>query len=106
MSDADNQFYQFTSEPTREKIKTTMIVLVESLLNEKDLRAASSSHKTEESAKRDDFLFKQSKDGKRSAAKLLKGFLDASPIDMSMLHAAMLLISYVTHEALKRGFIK
>ena len=30
MSDAYNQFYQFTSEPTSEKINTKMIGLVES----------------------------------------------------------------------------
>ena len=47
MSDADNQFYQFTSESNREIIKTTMIGLVESLLNDEDLRATSSSHGTE-----------------------------------------------------------
>ena len=56
MSDADNQFYQFTSESTRETIKTTMIGLVESLLNEDDLRATSSSHKTEKAAKQDNCL--------------------------------------------------
>ena len=56
MSDADNQFYQFTSESTRETIKTTMIGLVESLLNEEDLRATSSSHKTEKAAKQDNLL--------------------------------------------------
>ena len=54
MSDADNQFFQFTSESTREKIKTKLIGLVDSLLNEEDLRATSSSYKTEEAAKKND----------------------------------------------------
>ena len=54
MPDADNQFYQFASESTREKIKTKIIGMVESLLNEEDLRSTSSSHKTEEAAKQDD----------------------------------------------------
>ena len=63
-SDADNQFYRFTSEFTREKIKTKMIGMVESLLNEEDLRATSSSHEIVEAAKQDVFLLKQSKNGK------------------------------------------
>ena len=62
MSDADNQFYQFTSESTREKIKTEMIGIVESLLKEEDLRATSTSDETDETVKQVDF-FKQSKDG-------------------------------------------
>ena len=99
MSDAYNQFYQFTSESTRDKMKTKMICVVESLLNEEDLRATSSSHKTEGAAKQDDFLFKQSKDKKESAAKLVKEFLDASPQTHDN-------ASYVKHEALKRVFIK
>ena len=57
MSDADNQYFQFTSEPTHEKIKTKLIGLVNTLLNEKDLRATSRSHETEEAAKQDDFFF-------------------------------------------------
>ena len=56
MSHADNQFYQFTSESTRETIKTTMIGLVEFLLNDEDLRVTSSSHKTEKAAKQDNCL--------------------------------------------------
>ena len=56
MSDADNQFYQFTSESTGGKIKTKMIGTVESLLNEEDLRATSSSDEIEEAAKQDDFF--------------------------------------------------
>ena len=56
MSDADNQFYQFTSESTREKIKTKMIGLVESLLNKEDLRATSRSREIEEEAKQDFFV--------------------------------------------------
>ena len=68
ISDADNQFYQFTSESASEKIKTKMIVMVESLLNEEDLRAISSNDETEEAAKQEDFLFTQSKDGKQRAA--------------------------------------
>ena len=51
MSDADNQFYQFTSESTPEKIKTKMILMVEFLQNEEDLRATSSSDETEEAVK-------------------------------------------------------
>ena len=53
MSDADDQFYQFTSEFTCEKI---MIGMVGSLLNVEDPRASSSSHKTEEAAKQDNFF--------------------------------------------------
>ena len=45
MSDADNQFYQLTSESTREKKKTKIIGMVKSLLNKKDLRATSSNDK-------------------------------------------------------------
>ena len=56
MSGANNQFYQFTSESNRETIKTTMIGLVESFLNEEDLRPTSSSHETEKAAKQDNFL--------------------------------------------------
>ena len=56
MSDANNRFYLFTSESNRETIKTTMIDLVESLLNEDDLRATSSSHETEMVAKQDNCL--------------------------------------------------
>ena len=44
MSDADNQFFQFTSESTRKKIKVKLIGMVKSLLNEEDLRATSSSN--------------------------------------------------------------
>ena len=55
-----------------------MIGMVESLLNEENLRATSSSHETEEVAKQDNFLFQQPKDGKQSAAKLVQGFLDVS----------------------------
>ena len=51
MSDADNQFYQFTSESTPEKIKTKMILMAEFLQNEEDLRATSSSDETEEAVK-------------------------------------------------------
>ena len=56
MSDADNQFYQFTSESTREKIKAKMIGMVQSLSNEENLHATNSSDETEEAAKHDDFL--------------------------------------------------
>ena len=56
MSEANNRFYLFTSESNRETIKTTMIGLVESLLNEEDLRATSSSHETEKAAKQDNLL--------------------------------------------------
>ena len=45
------------------------------------------------------FLFKQSKDGKLSAAKFVKGFLDAS----LQRHVNA---SCFTHEALKRVFVK
>ena len=56
MSDADNQFYQFTCESNREKIKTKMVDMVEHLLNEEGLHATSSSDETEEVAKQDDFF--------------------------------------------------
>ena len=56
MSDADNQFYLYSSESIPEKIKTKMIGMVEFLLNEEDLRATSSSHETEEAAKQHDFF--------------------------------------------------
>ena len=56
MSNDANQFYQFTSESTREKIKTKMIGMVESLLNEEDVRAASSSDETEEATKQNNFF--------------------------------------------------
>ena len=56
MSDADNPFYQFTSESPCEKIKTKMISLVETLLNEKDIRATSMSHEIEEAVKQDYFF--------------------------------------------------
>ena len=56
MSGADNQCYQFTSESTCEKIKTKMIGMVESLLNEEYLRATSSCEDTKEVAKQDDFF--------------------------------------------------
>ena len=49
-------FFQFTSESTRKKIKTKMICMVESLLNEEYLRATSSSDETEETANQDDFF--------------------------------------------------
>ena len=39
-------------------MKTKMIGMFESLLNDEDLRATSSSHEVEEAAKQDDFLFK------------------------------------------------
>ena len=56
-----------------------MIGMVESLLNEENLHAtSSSSHETEEAAKQDNFLFQQPKDGKQSAAKLVQEFLDVS----------------------------
>ena len=58
ISDEDTQFYQFTCESIREKIKTKMIDMVESLLNGEDLRATSSSHETEEAVKQDDFFVK------------------------------------------------
>ena len=75
MLDADNQFYQFTSEYTSENMKTKIISMVESLLNE-DLHATSNSNKTEKAVKQDDFLFK-SKNGNQSTPKLLV-FFDAS----------------------------
>ena len=56
MSNADNQFCQFTSKSTYEKIKTKMIGIVEYLLNKKDPRATSSSDETEVAAKQDDFF--------------------------------------------------
>ena len=56
MPDPDNQFYQFTFKSTRAKIKTKMIDMVESLLNEEDLRATSSSDETEEAVKQDEFF--------------------------------------------------
>ena len=56
MSDADNPFYQFTSESTREKIKTKMIGLVETLLNQEDIRATSMSHEIEETVKQNYFF--------------------------------------------------
>ena len=49
MLDADNQ-------STHEKIKIKIIGMVEFLLNKEDLRATTSSHKTEEAAKQDDFF--------------------------------------------------
>ena len=55
-SDADKQFYQFTSESSREKTKTMIIGVIEFLLNEKALCATSSSDKTESAAKQDEFF--------------------------------------------------
>ena len=93
MSGEDNQF---TSISIREKIQTKMIGLVESLLNEKDIRANSRSHEIEEAAKQDDFFFVQTiKNVKQSAAKHLKRFLDAS----SQRHVNA---SCFTHKALFR----
>ena len=54
-------FINLSSEPTREKIKTKMIGMVESLLNEEDLHTTSSSHETEEAAKQDDFFVEATK---------------------------------------------
>ena len=68
-------------------------------LNEEDLRAISRSLEIEEAAKQDDFLLKQLKDGKQNAAKLVKGFLDAS----AQRHVNA---SCFTNEALKRVFVK
>ena len=56
MSDADHLFYQFTCKSTRAKIKTKMIDMVESLLNEEDLRGTSSSDEKEEAAKQEEFF--------------------------------------------------
>ena len=56
MSNADNQVFQFSSESTREKIKTKLIGLVKSLLNRKDLRATNSCHEAKEAAKQDGFF--------------------------------------------------
>ena len=56
MSDADCQLYQLSSNSTCKKIKTKMIGMVESLLNEEDLRTTSSSHETEEAEKQDNFF--------------------------------------------------
>ena len=45
------------------------------------------------------FLFKQSKDGKQSVAKLVKGFLTLVLRDLSMLHALRILHALL-HKAL------
>ena len=76
-----------------------MFGLVVSLPNKEDLHATSRNHEIEEAAKQDDFLFKQSKDEKQRAVKLVKGFLDASP----QRHVNA---SCFTHEILKQVFEK